>query len=382
MTFVQVPLGELVTFDTRQVQPEDIVDGTTYVGLESMERAGSLNETVTVKAMELKSAKFAFDARHVLFGKLRPNLGKIARPSREGICSTDIYPVLPGLRLDRGYLAQFLLTPRSIGKAASQTSGANLPRISSGVLKRFEIPLPPLPEQRRIAAILDQADELRTKRRRALGLLDELVDCLFVDMFGDTTVNSRRYPTRRFGELGKLDRGISRARPRNAPSLLGGPYPLIQTGDVANSGGYIREYSQTYSELGLAQSKMWAPGTLAITIAANIAKTGLLTFPACFPDSVVGFLPDIDQVQAEFIRFWLGSIQEVLERQAPASAQKNINLAILRGLEVPVPPLVDQVEFTDRLAEIEHAKLWAQKQSKSLDELFASLQHRAFRGEL
>src|SRR5690606_38147340 len=93
-------------------------------------------------------------------------------------------------------------------------------------------------------------------------------------------------------ELGNLDRGVSKHRPRNEPALLGGPYPLVQTGDVANSEGYIQNHLSTYTELGLKQSKLWPAGTLCITIAANIANTGILTYDACFPDSVVGFVPN------------------------------------------------------------------------------------------
>src|SRR6476646_2180193 len=103
------------------------------------------------------------------------------------------------------------------------------------------------------------------------------------------------------GELGALDRGRSKHRPRNARHLYGGPYPFIQTGDIANSDGYIRTHTQTYSEAGLAQSRQWPTETLCITIAANIGKTAILTYPACFPDSVVGFTPGED-VTIEYVQ--------------------------------------------------------------------------------
>jgi len=85
-------------------------------------------------------------------------------------------------------------------------------------------------------------------------------------------------------------RGKSRHRPRNYEKLYGGNYPFIQTGDIRNCNHYITQYTQTYSELGLAQSKLWSAGTICITIAANIAETGVLTFEACFPDSVIGLV--------------------------------------------------------------------------------------------
>jgi type I restriction enzyme, S subunit len=90
-------------------------------------------------------------------------------------------------------------------------------------------------------------------------------------MFGDPVRNEKGWEVCNLNELGSLDRGVSKARPRNSPELLGGIYPLIQTGDVTNSGIYITAYKQTYSELGLKQSKLWPKGTMLITIAANIA---------------------------------------------------------------------------------------------------------------
>ena len=125
-------------------------------------------------------------------------------------------------------------------------------------------------------------------------------------------------------------------RPRNDPRLLGGEYPLVQTGDVANASLYIMSYNSTYSELGLKQSKMWSKGTLCITIAANIAKTAILEFDACFPDSVVGFIAN-EKTNNIFIHYWFSFFQAILESQAPESAQKNINLKILSELKVIVP---------------------------------------------
>lgn len=259
--------------------------------------------------------------------------------------------------------------------------GTGVPTLNRNNVHIIPVPVPPLPEQRRIAAILDQADALRAKRREALAQLDSLTQSIFIEMFGDPIANPKNWPRKKFGAIGKLDRGVSKHRPRNDPALLSGQYPLIQTGDVANSDGYIRAYTSAYSELGLRQSKLWPAGTLCITIAANIAKTGILTFNACFPDSVVGFSTE-HPATVEFVRVWLSFLQKTLEDSAPESAQKNINLAILRDLDVPVPPINLQVEFAKaisvqgRLCETHRTAI------AELDSLFASLQHRAFRGEL
>ena len=134
-------------------------------------------------------------------------------------------------------------------------------------------------------------------------------------MFGDPVTNPKGWEKKKLNELGELSRGKSKHRPRNAPELLGGPYPLVQTGDIANAGIYLKEYTQTYSELGLKQSKLWDKGTLCITIAANIAKTSILTFDACFPDSVVEFIPN-DKTNNMFIQFWMFFLQKILEDSA------------------------------------------------------------------
>jgi type I restriction enzyme S subunit len=156
-------------------------------------------------------------------------------------------------------------------------------------------------------------------------------------------------------QLGELNRGKSKHRPRNDPRLLGGPYPFIQTGDVRRSGGFITEHSSTYTEFGLEQSRLWPCGTLCITIAANIAETGILRFDACFPDSVVGFLCEEKPIRVRFIELFLRTAKQELARYAPATAQKNINLEVLSAVAVPLPPTEEQVRIVsevDRLLSV------------------------------
>lgn len=144
------------------------------------------------------------------------------------------------------------------------------------------------------------------------------------------------------GELGDLNRGKSKHRPRNDERLFGGKYPFIQTGEVKNSNGLITNYTKTYSDFGLEQSKLWPKGTLCITIAANIAETALLGIDACFPDSVVGFVPNGEICDINYINYFIKNIKNKIQAYAPATAQKNINLTILRKISVPLPPLNEQ----------------------------------------
>jgi type I restriction enzyme S subunit len=146
----------------------------------------------------------------------------------------------------------------------------------------------------------------------------------------------------RFPELGEFGRGKSKHRPRNDPSLYkNGKYPLVQTGDVARANGSIKTYTNQYNEVGLTQSRLWPENTLCITIAANIADTGILSFEACFPDSVVGFVPAECLGHVRYFEYFLRTAKSRLEDFAPATAQKNINLEILQQVLVPLPPVAE-----------------------------------------
>ena len=150
------------------------------------------------------------------------------------------------------------------------------------------------------------------------------------------------WKTVKLEDLGEVNRGRSRHRPRHASHLYGGSYPFVQTGDIKSSGGRITEYQQTYSEAGLAQSRLWNTGTMCITIAANIAETAVLTFPACFPDSVVGFVPDNDKCDVYFVEYMFRYLKRRIQHQATGSVQDNINLGTLNRLYFPLPPLPEQ----------------------------------------
>ncbi len=311
------------------------------------------------------------------------------------------------------------------------SNGVAQKNISTEWLKDYEIPLYTIEEQLKISAVLDKIRHiimLRNNELRALDelirarfielfvetdeasewsyhtiadvsndmrtgpfgsalhhdefvdsgvFLDDLIKARFIELFGDPVSNSYDLPEATLPDLGKFGRGVSKHRPRNDIKLLGGKYPLIQTGDVANAGLYITSYSNTYSELGLKQSKMWDKGTLCITIAANIAKTAILEFDACFPDSVVGFTAN-ERTNNIFIHYWFSFFQAILESQAPESAQKNINLKILSELKVIVPEKKKQDEFASFVEATDKSKVAVQKALDETQLLFDSLMQEYF----
>ena len=293
---------------------------------------------------------------------------------------------LTRVRVDRGRVDPFWLSfwlrklQASGYFTANATQWVSQAAYRTSDLGKLPTDLPSLAQQRTSVDLLSRAEGIVRLRRQAQQKAAELIPAMFVDMFGDPATNPKGWPLSFFGEVGSLDRGKSRHRPRDAAELYGGSYPFIQTGDVANSYGTISRFTSTYSEAGLRQSRLWPVGTLCITIAANIAKTGVLTFEACFPDSVVGFLPG-PTVSTAYVQAWLGFLQPTLEANAPQAAQKNINLEILRGLPIPVPPLDEQSVF------VRHAEALLSIQSQQAVALqkataaFQALLARAFAAE-
>lgn len=187
-------------------------------------------------------------------------------------------------------------------------------------------------------------------------------------------------------ECGEMSRGKSKHRPRNDPRLFGRNYPFIQTGEVSRAKGHIKNATTFYSEFGLQQSRLFPAGTVCITIAANIAETAVLDIAACFPDSVVGVIVDNRIISPDYLEFYVRTIRDDLAAFAPATAQKNINIAILNKVAVPIPPEKERLKIEYTLS---HSLRHANNVENKYMELFAGLEKldqsilaKAFRGEL
>jgi type I restriction enzyme S subunit len=342
--------------------------------------------TETRPVAEVQKGYTPFKNDDVILAKITPCMenGKCALAKNLvngiGFGSTEFHVMRAGEEVTPEWIYYFVRQKSVREKLARRMHGsAGQQRVPTEAVEDLLIPLPPLPEQQRIAAILDRADHLRRTRRYAAQLSETFLQAVFVQMFGDARTNPMGWELCGLVELGFLGRGMSKNRPRNAPELYGGKYPFVQTGDITNSGGYIRGYKQTYSELGLKQSKMWQKGTLCITIAANIGKTGILMFDSCFPDSVVGFVAN-EKTNVEFVQHWFSFMQKGLEELAPESAQKNIDLEILRELAVIVPPLAHQEKFARIVQQYERLRAQQREAERQAEHLFQTLLHRAFGG--
>ena len=330
-------------------------DEKMYIGLEHLD-SGSLKVTRWGSEVELKGQKLVMKKGDVLFGRRNTYLRRAAIAPHDGIFSAHGMIFRPKTEvIDSEYFPFFISSNYFMDAAIRISVGSLSPTVNWKTLKELEFDIPSLDEQRKNARMLAAINETKEAYQELLLQTDNLVKSQFIEMFGDPVLNSRQHTVRKLADLGELNRGVSKARPRNTPDLLGGPYPLIQTGEIAAAQLYIDSYENTYSEKGLAQSRMWPKGTLCITIAANIAQTAILAIDACFPDSVVGFIPG-DEVTQIYMHYWFSFFQKILDEQAPQVAQKNINLKILSNLDVMVPPLELQKKFEDFVKQSDKSK--------------------------
>ena len=186
------------------------------------------------------------------------------------------------------------------------------------------------------------------------------------------------WKTAKLDELGFVGRGKSRHRPRNAEFLYGGPYPFFQTGDIKAANFLLTEYSQTYSEAGLAQSKLWKPGTLCITIAANIAESAILGIEGCFPDSVVGFVADPDKADVRFIKYYMEILKLQMQNVSRGTTQDNLSLDKLLSFDFHVPSLPVQRRIAGILSTYDELIENSQRRIRILESMARALYREWF----
>lgn len=253
-------------------------------------------------------------------------------------------------------------------------------------LKEVPITVPPREEQKRIVKILDekiaQLETIKTNAQTNLQNAKDLFQSQLTKAFSNTTWEKAKL------EDIALDfsRGKSKHRPRNDKCLFGGDYPFIQTGDIRNADKYVTDYTETYNETGLAQSKLWPKGTLCITIAANIAETAILSFPCCFPDSVIGFIPNEKLTTVDFVYYLIQFFKSELQKMSKGAAQDNLNLAKFENMNFPLPLLPEQKRIVEQLDSLSEKTKALQNIYEQMlldcNELKQSFLCKAFAGEL
>lgn len=302
----------------------------------------------------------------VLVSTVRPNLNGVALVSGNfdgatvstGFCVVRPKPDL----LLASYLFDWVKTESFINSMVQQATGASYPAVSDRIVLDSKIPLPPLPEQRRIAAILDQTDALRAKRREALAQLDRLAQSIFVEMFGDPASNPKRLAKSSIGDLVKVRSGNFLPASEMESS---GPYPVFGGNGI---NGYHDEYMFDDRKIVIGRVGVYC-GCVHMTPAT------------CWVTDNALYVSEYDKkVDFDFLAYSLKLAN--LNQYASQSAQPLISGARIYPVEILVPPAKQQAEF---IARVNASKKFEGRFSESLtelDALFASLQHRAFRGDL
>ncbi len=408
--------------------------GINFVKTENIDSEGNvfgIKEFINDEANDFLN-RSKLNANDVLFS-IAGTIGRVG-VIKETNLPANTNQALAIIRLSNNNIFQqfvyYYLKSPSIQKGAlKKIVGVGRANLSLTNIAEFKIPLPPLPIQKKIVAKIEELfseldngiaqlkkakEQIKIYRQAVLKyafegrlIKDDIFrkDVIFARKAAEPNIKYRSNAERlngiqeasqnlpagwkwvKLGEVAEIKRGKSKHRPRNAKKLYDGKYPFIQTGEIrAANGGTIRTFHRTYNEIGLAQSKLWAKGTLCISIAANIGETAFLGFEACFPDSVVGIVPNKKVVDGNFINYFLRKEKEKISELAPATAQKNINVDILQKLNIPLPHLFIQHQIVQ---EIESRFSVADKLEQTIDEslskaeaLKQSILKQAFEGKL
>ncbi len=389
--WTEVALGDVATIERRAIDPDRIEAGVHYIGLEDISSAGAVLATHLIGPGDLKSQKFRFDRGHVLFGKLRPNLAKITTPDVDGVCSTDILPIRPGDAIEQRFLLHHLRRPASVAEAARLASGANLPRISPATLLTTRLPLPPIEEQRRIAAVLDRTDTLSQQHRSAFSLVDLLGEAAFLAAFGDPVANPRGWPASAvLSDVSSIASGITKGRKVKGSATRAVPYLAVanvQAGRLAL--GTVKTIAATEQEI---ERYRLADGDLVLTEGGDPDKLGRGTVwrseiaEAIHQNHIFRVrITDPDRFDPEFLVRLVGSERGrryFLRSAKQTTGIASINKSQLSAFPLLEPPIALQRRFVEELGTINRLRIRAERRADRLTQLFASLQDRAFRGDL
>ncbi|OHE61917.1 MAG: hypothetical protein A2X71_09365 [Thiobacillus sp. GWE1_62_9] len=353
-----VRLGEVCQQCRESVRPGERGE-LRYIGLESIE-SGSAQfvEGALSKTPEAPQANsFRFGPEHILYGKLRPYLNKVALPDFEGKCSTEIIPLLPSPEADRAYLAFFLRSQQVVEQISARTAGARMPRADMDFVLSLSIPLPPLPEQHRIVDLLSRADGIVRLRREAEKKAAELIPTLFLDMFGDPAANPKGWPMAPVGDvIAAADYGSSTKSSDDGSGL-----PLIRMGNVDYAGALnlsdlklVNLPTEEIEKYRLHEGDILFNRTNSKEL---VGKTGLWddTRDAIAASYFIRVRVQRNKLNPRYFWAFMNSrhMKRVLfETSRGAIGQANINSKELKAFKVALPPLALQQDFAGKIEQV------------------------------
>lgn len=388
-----VPIGEC-TLPIQTWNPTSYSEQVSfrYIDISSVsqeKKTINLNGEVAISEAPSRARQLVH-AGDVLVSTVRPNLNAVAFVPNEmdgAIASTGFCVLRPNKELISGrYLFHWVQSPSFITNMVKQSTGQSYPAVSDKIVKQSEIPLPPLDEQKRIAAILDQADALRRLRQRAIDRLNQLGQAIFYEMFGDPAKQdeARRYPIRILSTLcTKITDGT-----HQSPGWSHEGVPFIFVSNVRNL-SISFETNKFVSKETYNQLTRLSPiecGDVLYTAVGSYGNAAVVdtSGPFLFQRHIAHLKPNQDKLDSVFLSYCLESkeLRRQADRAAKGVAQKTVTLADIKGFEIPYPPKDLQDTFHKRISSLRGLCSSASDHYTNLASMFSSLQHRAFRGEL
>jgi type I restriction enzyme, S subunit len=363
-------------------------DEFTYIDLSAIDHERKqIVEARSVACVEAPSrARQLVEAGDVLVSTVRPNLNGVARVGVEhhgATASTGFCVLRPKAEtLDGGYAFQWVKSPGFVADMVSRATGASYPAVSDRIIFDSRIPLPLLPEQRRIAAILDQADALRAKRREALAQLDSLAQSLFIEMFGDPMINPKGWPRRALAEIGKVITGNT--PPRERQEYFGNYIEWIKSDNINSPSYYLTQATEGLSESGKRVGRTAPPLSILVTCIAGspdcIGNSAMADREVAFNQQINAFVPARVDPHFAYVQMIVG--KKLIQEASTNGMKGMVSKSRFEKIELMVPPLALQQTFATRIGAVESLKLTHCAALAESDALFDSLQHRAFAGQL
>lgn len=283
--------------------------------------------------------------------------------------SQDIYPKYIGYYLSSK--SQYL---------RDTCTGATIPHIQRSILESIKIPLLSLEEQIKVSNILDQAQELIDKRKAQIEALDELIQSMFYEIFGDPVLNKKGWSTDLLGNKCDIFRGGS---PRPIKDYLGGNIPWIKIGDATNGENiYLYDTKEKIIEAGIKKSRLVPKGSLIFAnCGVSLGFARIIKFDGCIHDGWLSFENIANDLNKIYLLKLLNLYTDYFRKTAPDGTQPNLNTKIMKEFEIIIPPIDLQERYVTIILNMEKQKELLNESLVELENNFNSLMKRVFNGE-
>ena len=359
-----VRLGDVVNVSASNLHLPD--EDIWLLNLDMVEQqTGNIIDYNYVSKEKLNGSIIQFDTENVLYSKLRPNLNKVVIPKMNGYATSEMLPLRPNMDfITKEYLCAYLRSDSFVTWAVSKTSGAKMPRLGTKELLSKTIPLPPLSEQRRIAAVLDKVSKLIALRKRQLDLLDEMVKARFVEMFGTINENPKHYP---MAMLKDICHKITDGKHGGCEQESNSGYFYVGAREIFDNSIHYETAPQiTYTDFAkdYKRCNIEVGDFVIVNTGATIGKSAIATSPlterTLLQKSVALLKVNTEHILSEFLRYCY-IVNPSMYMVESASAQPNLLLSKIKTTVVYTPPIKLQNQFADFVQQVDKSKAAVQQ---------------------